>query len=110
MLGRKDKQRKRLFEILFPAHGADPVGIAIRQKILGVRMAARAERLEQRDGLADQVVAFLLVGRVALGGACGGGRLEGFGGLDQEDGEFKAEFRVVGLFGARAVEFELFVV
>lgn len=105
------EQGERLFEILFPPDSADTIRIAIRQKVLRVRVSTRTERLEQRDGLADQVVPFLLVGRIVplrAGGSTGS--LERFSGFDQEDGEFECYFGVVCLFRVGTVEFELLFV
>lgn len=121
MLCRQLKQRKSLFEILPPSNRPNPIRITIRQEILRIRMTSIRQSLKQGSRFFHEVFSFLFIemcgrrggGRgvgVGLRGVRGGSGVEGFGGVDHEDGKFEDEFRVVCFFGVFSVKFEGFFI
>lgn len=125
MLGGKHEQRERAVKVLPCPNRPDPVRIAISQKVLRIRMTPVGESFQECDRLPHKIISFLLVdgahgrGRMACGTTGIRTRIrfrsldrqiERLGGIDHEDGEFKDQFGVIGLFRVGAVEFECFVV
>lgn len=60
VLGGEDEEWVGAIKVLFGLDGADAVGVAVREEVLRGRVAAVCEALEQRGGLADELVAFFL--------------------------------------------------
>lgn len=61
MLGSEYEERESPIEILPGSYRSDPIGITIRQVVLGIRMTPIGEPFQERRGLFDEILTFLFV-------------------------------------------------
>jgi hypothetical protein len=60
VLGRERKEREGLVKVLLSPDCSDPVGVAVGEKVLGVRVTPVGQSFEQDRRLLDERVALLL--------------------------------------------------
>ena len=76
MLGGEDKEGIGTIKVLLSLVGADPVGVAVCEKVLRGRVAAVGETLEEGECLCDEVIP-LLGGLFNVHDVAGGGLWDG---------------------------------
>jgi hypothetical protein len=107
VLGGEDEEGVGAVKVLLALDRPDAVGVAVSEEILACRVASVCQPLEERCGLANEILALLeglfdlkeVTRSVWRNG-------EGFGGVNHEDGKLELKIGVLGLFCVGAVEFE----